>query len=105
MRVWTFDDDMVNCVQAMHVKTEQVGDKTYLGNDAPDDVIKAFLITLIEFSIKEQYGIEGRLLDAYDVFIHDSVYNNPHSDILNLVSWCFEQSVNNLIDCLDLGTY
>lgn len=105
MRIWTFDDTIEDCVQAMGIKTEQIGDKIYLGNDASDDVIKAFLISLIEFSIKEQYGIESYLFDSYDEFVHDSIYNNPRGDILNFIDWCFEQSVDNLIDCLNLGTY
>ena len=105
MRIWTFDEGMANCVRDI-VNVEQIGDKFYLGKDAPEDVIKAFLITIIQYSIDLSYDIIiERVLESYNSYVCDCIYTNWEKDIPSLYKWCIAQNVENLIDMLDLGTY
>ena len=105
MRVWTFDEIMADYVRDI-VRVEQVGNKFYLGVDAPEDVIKAFLITVIQYSIDLSYDIIiEKVLDSYINYIHDRIYENWKNNIPSLHNWCIAQNVENLIDMLDLGTY
>ena len=108
MKINTMDNRFVECAETMGAiikrgKEYPNGYCYYVGNDMPEDVAKAFLIALVEFSTKSKYySIEDMLYASYKLYISKQTHENPRAPIMNFIDWCLSKDFFTLASFFDI---